>query len=113
VPAGRAGYQGEGLGTRSWDLDLAHARCSGALGDVAGQQPERVLFGCRFDRPPDRVPAEAARRQGCPVAKWTSVSLEGGEDDAALIRLVAMVEQVAGHEPSLLPRRRCDIGAPP
>jgi len=59
------------------------------------------------------VPAEAARRQGCPVAKWTSVSLEGGEDDAALIRLVAMVEQVAGHEPSLLPRRRCDIGAPP
>jgi hypothetical protein len=58
------------------------------------------------------MPAEAARGEAWSVAKRAVVPLEGG-DAAALIPLVAMVEQVAGHEASLLPRRRCDIGAPP
>jgi hypothetical protein len=41
------------------------------------------------------------------------VTLERGEDDAALVRLVAVLKQVAGHGSSL-PRRGCaDIGATP
>jgi hypothetical protein len=38
------------------------------------------------------------------------VSLERGEDDAALVRLVAVLEQVAGHESSVLLRACADIG---
>src|SRR5205823_398638 len=87
--------------TRSRDLHLAHARGGGAVGDVRGQQPERVLFGCRFDRPPDRVSAGATRRERRLVPKRASMTPERCEDDAAFVRLVAVMKQVTGHEPSL------------
>jgi len=38
---------------------------------------------------------------------------ERGEDDAALVRLVVVVEQVTGHVTRLVPHGRPDIGAPP
>src|SRR5215470_702381 len=88
----------------SWDLNLTHAGYGGALGHVEGQQPERVLFAVGLYRPPDRVPAGAARGQGRPVAERAVVSFERSEHHAALFRLVAVVEQVAGHEPNVPPR---------
>jgi hypothetical protein len=41
------------------------------------------------------------------------VAFEGGVHDAALLRLVAVVEQVSGHGPSIVPLGRADIGAAP
>ena len=41
------------------------------------------------------------------------MALEGGEHNAALVRLVAVVEQVTGHTLSLLLRRPGDIGEAP
>jgi hypothetical protein len=41
------------------------------------------------------------------------VPLEGGEYHAALLGLVAVVEQVTGHASSLPPGASSDIGAPP
>jgi hypothetical protein len=35
------------------------------------------------------------------VAKWAVVPFEGGEDDTALLRLVAMLEEEARHAASL------------
>ena len=75
-----------------WDLDLADAGDSGALGHVERQQPERVFFAAGLDRPPDRVPAGAARGQGRLVAKRAAVSFERGERHATLRRLVTMVQ---------------------
>jgi hypothetical protein len=79
-------------GARSWDLHLADAADGRALGDVGGEQPERFGFALGFDRPPDRVSAGAARGEGWTVAKWALVSSERGEDDSALLRLVAVLE---------------------
>ena len=59
-PAG-AGFAAAAAVRRSWDVDLADARCGGALGDVERQQPERVCLGRGLHRPPDRVLARAAR----------------------------------------------------
>jgi hypothetical protein len=98
---------------RSWDLDLTDAADRRALGDVVGKQPERLLFGVRVNSPPDRVPAGAARGQGRTVAKRAVESFERGEDDAALVRLVAVLKQIPRHRSSL-PRSGCaDIGASP
>jgi hypothetical protein len=47
------------------------------------------------------------------VAERASVSLERREDDAALVRLVTVVEQVAVHAPSLPPAALTIIRAPP
>src|SRR5438034_3786481 len=94
----------------SRDLDLVHASDSGAFGDVGRQQRERVLSAFRFDFPPDRVAAGAARSEGGLVAKWAWVSLEGGEDDAALARLVMVLEYVTRHGSSLPPGGCADIG---
>ncbi len=41
------------------------------------------------------------------------VDLEGDVHDAALVRLVVVVEQVPGHEPSVAPLGRADIRAAP
>src|SRR5262249_28295531 len=102
-----------GLPSCSWDLNLTDAADGGALGHVVRQQPERVLFAGGLHRPPDRVAAGAARGQGRLVAKRAVVSFERGEYHAALLRLVAVVEQVAGHEPTVPPCRRADIGGSP
>src|SRR5437016_10460186 len=97
----------------SWDVDLGDGRGGRALRDVARQQPECVVLSCGFDRPPDRVPTGAARRERRSVAKGAFVPLERGEDDTALVRLVVVVEQVTGHGARLAPPGRPDIGAPP
>jgi hypothetical protein len=97
----------------SWDLDLADTADGRALGDVVGEEPERLLLGLGLDRPPDRVSAGAARREGRAMTQRAPVSLEGGEDDAALLRVVAMLEQVAGHESSFARTGCADIGASP
>src|SRR5215470_18530805 len=102
-----------GCAPRSWDLDLADAGDGGALGHVVRQQPERICFAVGVDRPPDRVPAGAARGQGRAVAKRALVPFERDEHHAALVRLVAVVEQVAGHEPNLPSRGWADIGGSP
>ena len=47
------------------------------------------------------------------MTKRAFVPPEGGKDDAALVRLVTVVEQVAGHAETLALRRRPDIRAPP
>jgi hypothetical protein len=41
------------------------------------------------------------------------VALEGGVYGTALLRLMAVVEQVPGHGPSIAPLGRADIGATP
>jgi len=43
------------------------------------------------------VPARAAGGERRAVAKRASVPFEGREDDAALVRLVMVMEQVLGH----------------
>src|SRR5918995_6646472 len=103
-------------GARSRDLDLADGGCDGALGDVEGQKPERVLGGCGIDGPPDRVdrvPVGCARGERELTAKRAVVALEGGEHDAAFVRLMAVGGQGTGHGASLLLCRRRDIGAAP
>jgi hypothetical protein len=47
------------------------------------------------------------------VAKRALVPLERGENGAALVGLVVVVEQVMGHSPRLTPRVRPGIGATP
>jgi hypothetical protein len=59
------------------------------------------------------VPTGAARCKRGAVTEWARVSFEGGEDDAALARFMAMLKQITGHGLSLPPRSRRDIGAPP
>src|SRR5512136_473999 len=73
------------------DVDLVHARDGGALGDVWREQPQRLRFARGVNRPPDRVPARTARRERGAVTEWTRVSFEGGKDDPALARLMAML----------------------
>src|SRR5215472_2795299 len=85
----------------SWDLHLADLGDDGAFGHVERQQSERVVFAVGVDRPPDRVPAGAARGQGRLVAQRAVVAFERGEHHAALVRLVSVVQQVAGHEPTV------------
>src|SRR5215470_15033217 len=80
------------LGTISWDLDLTDAGDGGALGHKERQQSERVLFAADLHRPPDRVPAGAARGQGRPVAQGAVVSFERGEHHTAFVRIVAVVQ---------------------
>jgi hypothetical protein len=41
------------------------------------------------------------------------MSLERGEDDTALARLVAVLEEKTGHELSMPPKSWHDIGTPP
>ena len=95
------------------DLHLGNARDGGAGGDVVRELPERVGLGLGLDRPPDRVAAGAARPERGLMPKRALVALERGEDDAALLRLVTVVEQVTRHGSSLLPGGGCDIrGAP-
>src|SRR5512133_2617588 len=113
----RAARGGAGAGStgasRSRDLDLADGRRGRPLGDVERQQPQSVLFALGLDRPPDRVAARAARGERSSVAKWALVALERREHDAALARLVMVLEQVTGHGSSLSQAGRADIGATP
>ena len=69
----------------------------------------RLGFNC----PPDLVSAGTARRERVPTAKRALVAPEGGERDAALARLVAVMEQVAGHGSNVPADVPGDIGATP
>src|SRR4051812_3734754 len=104
---------GWGCLRRSRDLFVAYRDDSRALGDVEGQQRERVLLADGLHRPPDRMAAGPAGRQRALVAKWALEAAERGEDDSAFVGLVVVVEQVPGHAPSLPRRLRPDIGRPP
>src|SRR5882724_8489097 len=97
----------------SWDFDLVDARCGGALGDEERQQRESFALGFRFNRPPECVAAGAARADRRLVAKRTLVASERGEDDSALLRVVAMVKQVAEQAAIIARRRYADIGVTP
>jgi hypothetical protein len=95
---------------RSWDLHFAYAGDGGSFGDVGRQQSQRVLLTRRFDRPPDRVAAGAARGKGRSVTERAVVTLERLEHDAALTWQVPMLEEEAGHASSFPRRAAADIG---
>src|SRR5262249_54180655 len=67
----------------------------------------------RFDLPPDCVPARTARADRRLVAQRAVVALEGGEHDTALMRLVAVLEDVQGHALSFGEAGSAHIGATP
>src|SRR5689334_19353450 len=81
----------------SGDVDVVDSRRGGALGHEEREQPERFGFARGFDRPPDRVPTEGARGHRRVMTQRALVPPEGGEHDAALARLVVVVDQEAGH----------------
>ena len=81
----------------SRDVDLVDARRRGALGEEVRQESECFVGAGRLHLPPDRVPAEGARGQRRAVAERARVPPEGGERHAALVRLVTVLEQEAGH----------------
>src|SRR4051812_9070418 len=93
--------------------DLAHRRDRWALRDEERQQPPRVPPARGLDRPPDRVAAGRAGGQRRAMAEVTLVALEGGECDAALVRLVAVLDDEAGHAARLTPRPHPYIGRAP
>src|SRR5215467_5751077 len=76
APSPVSGVGGDRLGTPSWDLNFADVGDGGAFGHVVRQQSERVVFAAGLNRPPDRVPAGAARGQGRPVAQRAVVAFE-------------------------------------
>src|SRR5829696_7474791 len=98
------------VGGCSWDLDLADPGRGCSLRDVEGEQAESVRFACGVDRPPEVVPARVARGQGRVMTQWAFVALERGECDAALGRLVTVVEQIAEHGSSVPLRPPGGIG---
>src|SRR4051812_48247408 len=110
--AGFIGVSFGGMG-RSRDHDLAHASDRRALRDEERQELKRVHFAGGLDRPPDRVAAGRARGQRRAVAERALVALEGGERDAAVPRLVAVLDQEARHATRLTPWRHPDIGRAP
>src|SRR5438094_1681527 len=97
----------------SGDLHLGDPGRGGARGHEERQQRERVLRRRGIDRPPDRVAARSARGERAAVAQRAVVAAERGERDTALVRLVAVVDQVARHAMSLAARPRPDIGRAP
>ena len=86
------------IGIALRDLDRADPGRGGALGEVERQLLERLLFASRFHDPPDRVPAVRAGGERLLTAQWALLALERGERDAALLRLVLVVKEVAEHE---------------
>src|SRR3954447_21642735 len=97
----------------SRDHDLTHASDGRALRDEERQQPQRVLLAGGLDRPPNRVASRRAGGQRRAVAERALVALEGSERDAAVVRLVAVLDQEARHATRLTPRRHPDIGRAP
>ena len=47
------------------------------------------------------------------MAQRTVVPPERGEDDGALVRLVAMLQEILEHDGSFVASRAADIGVPP
>src|SRR3954451_18325718 len=97
----------------SGDDDFGHACDRRALGDEERELPQRVLLAGGLNRPPDRVAAGEARGQRRAVTERAFVTLEGRERDAALVRLVAVMDQEARHATSIPAIPDPDIGARP
>src|SRR5262249_43089262 len=76
---------------RSWDLDLAHLRGGRSPCDIGQPHLQSVSFGRSVHGPPDHLPARATGGQRVPVTKRALNAPEGGEHNAALVRLVPMV----------------------
>src|SRR4051794_14539206 len=113
----RRGYGCIGVSFRgmggSRDDDLGDPSGGRALRDEERKLSQRVLLAVGLDRPPDRVATDRAGGQRRAMAEGTLVALEGGECDAALVRLVAVLDDEAGHAARLTPRPRPYIGRPP
>src|SRR3954451_402373 len=103
----RVSFGGSGS---SRDHDLADASGRRALRDEERQELQRVLLTGGLDRPPDRVPAGRAGGQRGAVAERALVALEGRERDAALVRLVAVLDDEARHAARLTPGPHRYIG---
>src|SRR4051794_14111679 len=97
----------------SRDDEFSHASDRRALGDEERELPQRVLLARGLDRPPDRVATGEARGQRRAVAERAFVTLEGRERDAALVRLVAVMDQEARQAMSIPASPDPDIGATP
>jgi hypothetical protein len=95
------------------DDDLGDLCRRGALGDEERQVAQRRLCIASVDRPPDRVAAERAGRDGGQVPHAAAAPLERGVRDAAFLRLVLMVDEEARHAASLNPPHPHDIGHDP
>jgi hypothetical protein len=83
------------------------------LGHVEREESECTAFRLGFHCPPDLVTAGTARRERALPAKRALMALESGEHYAALARLMAVVEQIAGHASNLPTDFPDDIGRTP
>jgi hypothetical protein len=81
----------------SWDIDLADLCRHRSLSNVEREKSECIALRVGFHCPPDLVTAGTARGERALTAKRALMALKSGEDDAALARLMAVVEQVTGH----------------
>jgi len=97
----------------SWDIDLAYLRCHRSLGHVERQERECITLRVGFHCPPDLVTAGTARRERALTAKRALMAPESGEHYAALVCLMAVMEQVASHPFNLPTDLPDDIGATP
>ena len=84
-----------------------------SLGHIEREESKCITLRLGFHRPPDRMTAGTARGERALTTKRALMALEGGEHDAALARLVTVVEQVAGHASNLPTELPDDIGATP
>ena len=96
-----------------WNLDLSDLDCRRALSDVEGQELESFSGAGGVDEPPDRVAAEEARGDRRLVTQWAGMTFERGKRDAAVSRVMLMLEQIAGHARRLAAPGASDIGEAP
>ena len=102
-----------GISDRGQGISTRDPGCSGALGDEERQEPERLGLAAGL-APTTRSRGRRRRtRRASPAAQRALVALEGGERDAALMRLVSVVDEEARHAMRVLSNARPDIrGAP-
>src|SRR3712207_1022325 len=81
----------------SWDPHLRDPGDRGAGGHEVRDESERLVLVRGFDAPPDDMAARLARRERGAVAQAAVEAVEGGEDHAALVRLVAVLDEEARH----------------
>jgi hypothetical protein len=74
---------------------------------------ERVVLAGGLHPPPDRVPALTSRRERRAAAQRALVRAEGGEHDAEVVRLVAVVDEEARDGRASRWRALRDIARPP
>lgn len=97
----------------SGDLHLAYLARRRARDEVARKLGERLDFVGSFHLPPDGVATGVARRDGDLMAERTDKSFPRGERGRALVRLMAVIEDVLGHGPIVTARPDLLIGVAP